>query len=146
MFVLSHLLLPLWKKTKAAFFVAAWAVFFYKETIYMSYLKSLNGQSLTVLGAVLMATAFLIMPEMALADGLGEVGKQVNSLMDTILTIINGVVITGAIICVLFFCFQGLTHRKEWPDLIAAIGWCIGIGLAVPFVTWIIKVASETKF
>lgn len=119
----------------------------------MSYLKSLNAQSLGVLGAVLLAAVFMFVPDIALAapsgsgsGGLGSVGTEVKGIMDTVLNIITIVVTGGAVIALLFFCFQGLTGRKDWSELIGAIGWCIGIGLAAPFTRWIIKLASETSF
>lgn len=121
----------------------------------MTYLKSLNAQSLGVLGAVLLAAMFIFVPDIALAapsgsgsgsGGLGSVGTQVTGIMDTVLNIITIVVTGGAVIALLFFCFQGLTGRKDWSELIGAIGWCVGIGLAAPFTRWIIKLASETSF
>ncbi|MBP5790194.1 MAG: TrbC/VirB2 family protein [Neisseriaceae bacterium] len=117
----------------------------------MSYLKSLNAQSLGVLGVVLLAAVFMFVPDMALAasnnsGGLGTVQGQVTNIMDTILLIITGVVVTGAIIAIVFLCFQGLTGRKDWSELIAALGWSICIGLATPFVTWLIHTAASTKF
>ena len=119
----------------------------------MTYLKSLDAQSLGVLGAVLLAAVFMFVPDIALAapsgsgsGGLGSVGTEVKGIMDTVLNIITIVVTGGAVIALLFFCFQGLTGRKDWSELIGAIGWCIGIGLAAPFTRWIIKLASETSF
>lgn len=112
----------------------------------MNYLKSVNSQSWLTLGAVLLGTVFFVVPELSFAGGLGDVGNQVNSMMGDILTIITAVVTSGAVIALLFFCFQGLTGRKEWSELISAIAWCIGIGIAAPFVRWIIKTASSTSF
>ena len=119
----------------------------------MTYLKSLDAQSLGVLGAVLLAAVFMFVPDIALAapsgsgsGGLGSVGTEVKGIMDTVLNIITIVVTGGAVIALLFFCFQGLTGRKDWSELIGAIGWCIGIGIAAPFTRWIIKLASETSF
>ncbi|MBQ9724300.1 MAG: hypothetical protein IJV56_03025 [Neisseriaceae bacterium] len=119
----------------------------------MTYLKSLDAQSLGVLGAVLLAAVFMFVPDIALAapsgsgsGGLGSVGTEVKGIMDTVLNIITIVVTGGAVIALLFFCFQGLTGRKDWSELIGAVGWCIGIGIAAPFTRWIIKLASETSF
>ena len=116
----------------------------------MTFLKSLNAQSLGVLGAVLLAAVFMFVPDVALAasgsGGLGTVQGQVQGIMDTILLIITGVVVTGAIIAIVFLCFQGLTGRKDWSELIAALGWSICIGLATPFVTWLIHTAAKTQF
>ena len=119
----------------------------------MTYLKSLNAQSLGVLGAVLLAAMFIFVPDIALAapsgsgsGGLGSVSTQVTGIMDTVLNIITLVVTSGAVIALLFFCFQGLTGRKDWSELIGAIGWCVGIGLAAPFTRWIISVAQSTSF
>lgn len=119
----------------------------------MTYLKSLDAQSLGVLGAVLLAAVFMFVPDIALAapsgsgsGGLGSVDSQVQGIMNTILNIITGVVTTGAIIAIIFFCFQGLTGRKDWSELIGALGWAVGIGLAAPFVRWLISVAQGTSF
>lgn len=118
----------------------------------MKYLKSLDTQSLGVLGAVLLAAMFMFMPDMALAagggggGGLGTVQGEITGIMDTVLIIITAVVTSGAVIAIIFFCFQGLTGRKDWSELIGALGWAIAIGLATPFVTWLISKAASTKF
>ena len=117
----------------------------------MKYLKSLDTQSLGVLGAVLLAAIFMFMPDMALAaggggGGLNDVQGEITGIMDTVLIIITAVVTSGAVIAIIFFCFQGLTGRKDWSELIGALGWAIAIGLATPFVTWLISKAASTNF
>lgn len=96
----------------------------------MKFLKSLNGQSLTVLGAVLLASAFLLMPEMAnAAGGLETVKTETTKVREYLYWFIG---VGGGIylmVCVLRL--WGDSGYRLIPDFVKSLGF-VALGAGVP--------------
>ena len=106
----------------------------------MSYLKSLNAQSLGVLGAVLLAAVFMFMPDMALAAGGGGLGGVESTITDTLKTVKNvmlAVIPIAAGIVLTWKCWKGIQEHQPVSDIITTAIWIVCAACAVEFAVWI---------
>lgn len=94
----------------------------------MNYLKSLNSQSLTVLGAVLLAAVFMFVPDMAFAAGGLETVKETGKTVRTWLYAMLG--IGGGIYLMIKVGKMWFDQRSDWGDLgMAVLKVAIGAGI-----------------
>lgn len=103
----------------------------------MTYLKSLNAQSLGVLVVVLLAAMFVFMPETVFAAGLDGVEKSVTSTLTKVKNIMLAVIPIAAGIVLVWKCWKGVQEHQPVSDIITTAIWIVCAACAVEFAVWI---------
>ena len=107
---------------------------------------NISRSSWAVLGAILFAAMFALMPEMALAGGLGDVGNKLTTSLTDVKNILMAIIPLIAGILLIWKCFEGFTQHKPVAEIIITCLWIIGAACAFEFALFIFKEGSSIKF
>ena len=118
----------------------------------MKYLKSLDTQSLGVLGAVLLAAMFMFMPDMALAaggsggGGLGSVEDGITGVLKSVRSILLAIIPIAAGIILVWKCWKGISEHQPFSEIMTTVLWIVGAACACEFAVWVFDMGKGIKF
>lgn len=78
-------------------------------------------------------TLALLAAQGAMAAGFDDVTSMATTVRTGIYTLVG----VAAGIIVLWQCFEGAQHRKQWGDILITCLWVIGAAASIAFVTWL---------
>lgn len=99
-------------------------------TMLTEFMKAISCHTNTVRTVAI--TLALLAAQGAMVAGFDDV----TSMATTVRTIYTLVVVVAGII-VLWQCFEGAQHRKQWGDILITCLWVIGAAASIAFVTWL---------
>ena len=83
--------------------------------------------------SALLATVFAVASQGAMAAGFDDVGNMATTIRTGIYTIVG--IVAG--IVVLWQCFEGAQHRKQWGDILITCLWVIAAAASIAFVNYL---------
>lgn len=94
---------------------------------------STASQKASLAKNALLATALAVASQGAMAAGFDDVSDMATTIRTGIYTIVG--IVAG--IVVLWQCFEGAQHRKQWGDILITCLWVIGAAASIAFVTYL---------
>ena len=93
---------------------------------------STASQKASLAKNVMIATALTVASQGAMAAGFDDVSNMATTIRTGIYTIVG--IVAG--IVVLWQCFEGAQHRKQWGDILITCLWVIGAAASIAIVTY----------
>ena len=112
----------------------------------LSLFKYTNAQSWAIMAAVLFLAVAVLMPEFALAGGLGDVKDQLETNLKSIREILLAIIPVIAGILLIWKCFEGFTQGKSVSEIIVTCLWIVGAACAAEFATYIFDAGKSISF
>lgn len=106
-------------------------------------MKFVSTQVVRKVAETSLAVALLGMAQTAMAQGFAApVADTAEQFRDGVFLIV-GIL---ASIVVLWQCFQGMSHKKTWPDILETCAWVVGAACSVAFVAWLWAMGQSISF
>lgn len=90
-----------------------------------------------------LAMALLGMAQAAMAQGFAApVADKAEEFREGVYLVV-GIL---ASIVVLWQCYQGMTHKKTWPDILETCAWVVGAACSAALVAWLWAMGQSISF
>jgi len=87
--------------------------------------------------------ALLGMAQAAIAQGFAApIVDRAEEFRDGVFLLVGAL----ASLVVLWQCFQGMTHKKTWPDILETCAWVVGAACSVALVAWLWTMGQSISF
>lgn len=106
-------------------------------------MKFVSTQVVRKVAETSLAVALLGMAQTALAQGFAQ------PLADGATQFRDGVFILVGIlasIVVLWQCYEGMSHKKTWPDILVTCAWVVAAACSIAFVAWLWSMGQSISF
>ncbi len=94
---------------------------------------STASQKASLAKNVMIATALTVASQGAMAAGFDDVSDMATTIRTGIYTFVG--IVAGVV--VLWQCFEGSQHRKQWGDILITCLWVIGAAASIAFVAYL---------